>query len=59
MNPVRAILEEQGCIPLPDLLQRVSLDRTKVLQVIQEHESIDLKVRVDEDRNIAYHEVMG
>jgi len=58
MNPVTREVKEQRSIPLPDLLDAVSLDRTKVVQVVERHESLKLKAKITEKQNLAYHEVL-
>lgn len=57
MNPVVVAVKEQGRVPLPDLFDEVGVDRTKVVQIVQEHELLDFEVEISENRNLAYHEV--
>lgn len=58
MNPVTREVKEQGSIPLPDLFDEVNLDRTKVVQVVEQHKLLKLKAKITEKQNIAYHEVV-
>ena len=57
MNPVVEKLRSQGSIPLPDLLQSLDLERTKIIQIAREHQQIELQSVIDNKRNLAYHEV--
>lgn len=57
MNPVVEKVRSQGSIPLPDLLQSLDLERTKIIQIAREHQQIELQSVIDNKRNLAYHEV--
>ena len=57
MNPVVKKIEEEGKIPLPDLLNQLEMDKSKVLEVVHNHSSLNTEFVYDEKIDLAYHVV--